>query len=120
MLLLLLLQHEAGAEDNTVADEPIPRAGHCRAALGKNVSVLIGREPGKCGHIFPGKDVSVLIGREAIFADRQASRNASLNAPFFPRTAPSDPPLGSGVCGAQSCLGAQEMVYFQPRAKARG
>ena len=91
-----------------------------RAALGKNVSVLIGREPGKCGHIFPGKDVSVLIGREAIFADRQASRNASLNAPFFPRTAPSDPPLGSGVCGAQSCLGAQEMVYFQPRAKALG
>ena len=90
------------------------------AALGKNVSVLIGREPGKCGHIFPGKDVSVLIGREAIFADRQASRNASLNAPFFPRTAPSDPPLGSGVCGAQSCLGAQEMVYFQPRAKALG
>ena len=67
-----------------------------RAALGKNVSVLIGREPGKCGHIFPGKDVSVLIGREAIFADREASRDASLNAPFFPRAAPSDTPLGAG------------------------
>ena len=47
-------------------------------------------------HIFPGKDVSVLIGREAIFADREASRDASLNAPFFPRAAPSDTPLGAG------------------------
>jgi len=49
---------------------------------------------GKMWPIFPGTDLSVLIGREAIFADREASRDASLNAPFFPRAAPSDTPLG--------------------------
>ena len=51
---------------------------------------------GKMWPIFPGTDLSVLIGREAIFADREASRDASLNAPFFPRAAPSDTPLGAG------------------------
>ena len=54
---------------------------------------------GKMWPIFPGTDLSVLIGREAIFADREASRDASLNAHILPPGGSLGYALGRGRCG---------------------